>query len=480
MFKLNRVSRVGVVGVMAALLVLSGGWLGGPFCAQAFGEAYLLGFSGEEVTGEGVRVVAVSPGTPATRLYKVGGDNTVFSLVHGDLVTAVDGRPVRSLADYYAALQAATPGKVVLTVRDASTGESADWTTDPADTTIHPHDNSPPSVNSGRNAKLYLVIVADTLARNIGASVRADLATIEGVFRGNVPANRLEITRVAGQQVNPANILNQVGRQGTRGLVAGRDTLAIYYSGHGAYDMRAGDHLLTTSGGTLYLSRDVLRAARQVRPRVTILLSDACSVLVQGWPAAQAYPEGPERISPIFASLFFDLPPGVVPISATMKGQTAACNRNGGYFTSALCGFLVANSDRRLSWASVLREVNSNVRQNHSNTQQTAYIIGAQNPDPAPRFGVTAVATPRSRRIGGVEVTLVLSGYPATAMRRQGDDRTFYLIAGRHIITRINGVRVQNYAEYANAVRNSPRKMTVTVYDPVKGTEKDFEADLRD
>jgi S1-C subfamily serine protease len=471
-------SRLGAAGVMAALLVLSGDWLGGPFSAQAFGQVYRLGFSGEEVTGEGVRVVAVSPGTPATRLYKVGGDNTVFWLVRGDMITAVDGRPVRSLDDYYAALRAATPGKVVLTVRDASTGESADWTTDPGGTAIHQHDNPPPSVKPDGDARLYLVIVADTLARNIGDTVKADLDTVDGVFRANVPAQRLHVTTLAGRQVNPGNILNEVGRQRARGLVARRDTLVIYYSGHGAYSMRADDHLLTTSGGTLYLNRDLVGAARQVRPRVTVILSDACSVLVRGWPAAPAYPSPPEKISPIFASLFFDLRPGIVPISASMKGQSAGCDRNGGYFTQGLCGFLMGNTNRRSDWASVLREVNGSVRQNHRDTQQSAYIIGAQNADPAPRFGVTAEATPRSERIGGVEVTWVMSGYPATAMRRPGDDRTFYLIAGRHIITRINGRRVRNYAEYANAVRNSPSKMTVTVYDPVKETERDYEADL--
>jgi hypothetical protein len=476
---MSNACRVAIAGVVAAVVVLGGDLLGGANCGQAF-AAYRLGFTGQEVSGDGIQVVSVAPGAPATRLYKVGGDNNLFTLVPGDIITAVDGRPVLSLADYYRAMQAATPGKVLLTVRDASTGQSADWTTDPAGVAIHQHGNGHPSVNSGAEATLYLVIVADTLARNIGDTVKADLDTVHAVFAANIPAKRLRVTRLFGGQVNPQNILNEVRGQRAKGLVAGRDTLVVYYSGHGAYNMRAGDHLLTTSGGRLHLNRDLARAAREVRPRVTILLSDACSVLVQGLATAPAYPGPPERISPIFASLFFELPPGVVPISASMKGQAAACDRNGGYFTCAICGFLEANPQRRTDWPSVLREVNRTIRQTRPDTRQTAYIIGVENPDPAPRFGVTAEATPQSRAVGGVEVTLVLNGYPATAMRRQGDDTTFYLIAGRHIITRINGRKVQNYAEYANAVRNSPSRMVVTVYDPVKQTERDFEADLRD
>ncbi len=120
------------------------------------------------------------------------------------------------------------------------------------------------------------------------------------------------------------------------------------------------------------------------------------------------------------------------------------------------------------------------MRESHSDTHQTAYVIGAGSSDPAPRFGVTAQATPRSRQMGGVEVTLVLNGYPGTAMKRQGDDGTYYLIPGRHIITHINGKRVGNYAEFVNAVRNSPRDMVVGVYDPVKNTVRDYAVILRD
>ena len=271
-----------------------------------------------------------------------------------------------------------------------------------------------------------------------------------------------------------------IGRQGSQGLTAGRDTLVVYYSGHGDYNQRVGDHVMATSGGDLYIQRDVQAAASQLHPKVTVIFSDACSVLVTSFPTAPGFPEPPEQVAPLFASLFFDLPPGVVPISATMKGQIAGCNNSGGFFTFALCQYLQSESQHRLGWSAVLKEVNRTVRELHADAHQTAYVIGAGSSDPAPRFGVTAQATPRSRQMGGVEVTLVLNGYPGTAMKRQGDDGTYYLIPGRHIITQINGKRVGNYAEFVNAVRNSQRDMVVTVYDPVKNTVREYAVTLRE
>lgn len=472
---MSKVLRIGVNPMVAIALLTGIQWLGG----QAFAEPYRLGFSGQEAPSGGVQVVSVTPGSPATRLYKVGGPATAFALVPGDVITAVDGKPVRSLAAYYSAMQAATPAKLVITVRDAS-GHSADWTTELPGTGGNPQGNQPQHENSGEPAKLYLIIVADTHARGIGQTVKADLASIDGLFRGYIPARLLRVTTLSDDEVNPRNILRAIGRQGSQGLTAGRDTLVVYYSGHGDYNQRAGDHVMTTSGGDVYMRRDVQVAANQLRPRVTVIFSDACSVLVTGLPTAPGFPEPPEQIAPLFASLFFDLPPGVVPISATMKGQTAGCNNNGGFFTFALCQYLQSESQHRLGWPTVLKEVNRAVRESHSDTHQTAYVIGAGSSDPAPRFGVTAQATPRSRQMGGVEVTLVLNGYPGTAMKRQGDDGTYYLIPGRHIITHINGKRVGNYAEFVNAVRNSPRDMVVGVYDPVKNTVRDYAVILRD
>ena len=161
-------------------------------------------------------------------------------------------------------MEAAIPGKLVITVRDAG-GNSADWTTE-----LRGAGGNPQHENSGEPAKLYLIIVADTHARGIGQTVKADLGNVEGLFRGYIPARLLRVTTLSDNEVNPRNVLRAIGRQGSQGLTAGRDTLVVYYSGHGDYNQRVGDHVMATSGGDLYIQRDVQAAASQLRPRVTV------------------------------------------------------------------------------------------------------------------------------------------------------------------------------------------------------------------
>ena len=82
-------------------------------------------------------------------------------------------------------------------------------------------------------------------------------------------------------------------------MAAGRDTLVVYYSGHGDYNQRVGDQVMTTSGGDLYLQREVQAAASQLRPKVTVIFSDACSVLITGFPAAPDSQSLPTGRSPV-------------------------------------------------------------------------------------------------------------------------------------------------------------------------------------
>ena len=98
--------------------------------SQAVGEPFRLGFAGENAPGGGVRVKSVTPGSLATRMYQVGGGAEVLHLDVGYVVTAVDGKPVPSLREYFDAMNAVTTGNVTITVRDRS-GQSADWTTKP-------------------------------------------------------------------------------------------------------------------------------------------------------------------------------------------------------------------------------------------------------------------------------------------------------------------------------------------------------------
>jgi serine protease Do len=68
-------------------------------------EPGFLGLVGDDrqTNGTGVRVLDVMPGGPAD----TSGIKT------GDLITAVAGRPIRTMNDFAAALQGATPGTVM-------------------------------------------------------------------------------------------------------------------------------------------------------------------------------------------------------------------------------------------------------------------------------------------------------------------------------------------------------------------------------
>jgi hypothetical protein len=477
---MSKIARFGFSGVL--LVAVLAGLVPGVAVGEAQAQNYRLGFSGKDLPGEGVEVVAVNPGSPATRLYRTDNAQQPITLTPGDVITAVDGRPVRSLAEYYQAMNAATPGKVKITVRDVSNGQMVELATRAAlgglGPTLQP---SPPG--AGGLAKICVLLIADTNAERIGPSVRVDLENMTTLFKANVPVRQLRLIKLVGNDVSRRNILAEIRAMGNHGLVAGQDTLVIYYSGHGAYSLQAADHMMTTSNGILYFHRDIEAAASQVRPRATVILSDACGVLIMGQPAAGAPAlEPPEKTPPLFASLFLDLPSGVTAISSAMKGQTAGCNSTlGGYFTLTLCDTLRTHLDERLQWKDVLHELNGQIKILYPNTHQVAYVIGnAGGADPSPRFGVVAEATPRGRQSHGVEVTRVLNGYPAQALHHDGEAKNYVLVPGRDVIQRINGKAVSDYAEFVNAVRNSPTQMTVTVYDTTTGQTDEFKVTLRD
>jgi S1-C subfamily serine protease len=452
------------------LAVLISGLLAIGSSGRAVAEPYRLGFSGKDLPGQGVMVLSVTPGGPASRLYRPGNPNQAITLTPGDVITAIDGKPVRSLAEYYQALNGVAPANVRITIRDSSNGQSIELATLPVGT------------GTVGLPKICLLLIADTNAAKIGESVRIDAANIMPLFLANIPKQQRRIIKLEGNQVSRDNILRTIRGLGANGLVAGRDTLVIYYSGHGAYNLQASDHMMTTSNGIVYFRGDIEKAASKVRPRATVILSDACSVLVIGQPGARAPSiQEPEKVSPIFDSLFLKLPPGMTAISAAMKGQTAGCSTTmGGYFTTTLCSTIVQHTDERLTWSDVLREVNAVIKDAYP-TNQVAYIVtDAASGDPPPRLGVVAQGTARGRAWHGVEVTRVMNGYPGQSLRRPGESAAFALVPGRDIIQRINGQSVSDYAEFVNAVRNSPPEMTITVYNATSGQVEEFEVKLRD
>jgi hypothetical protein len=94
------------------------------------------------------------------------------------------------------------------------------------------------------------------------------------------------------------------------------------------------------------------------------------------------------------------------------------------------------------------------------------------------RFGMSGRRTPQSAQYGGVEVTMVVPGSPAAALRCHSDGKNYYLVPGRDIITHVNGEQVTTNEELNDAVRRSPREMTIRVYDRSTQSADDYDVTL--
>jgi S1-C subfamily serine protease len=92
---------------------------------------YRLMFDAEEFQGQGIRVLRVNQAGPATRLRKLDGSKTRFTMVSGDVVIGVDGKRIRSLADYHQAMNHSDGGPVFLTIWDAHTHETGHYVAQP-------------------------------------------------------------------------------------------------------------------------------------------------------------------------------------------------------------------------------------------------------------------------------------------------------------------------------------------------------------
>ncbi len=93
------------------------------------------------------------------------------------------------------------------------------------------------------------------------------------------------------------------------------------------------------------------------------------------------------------------------------------------------------------------------------------------------RLGVAVVDDPKGAKVTAVEV-----GSPAYEMRRVGeeDDKLYWLQERNSIITHVNGVRIQTAAEFDEAMANSPRESTFTVFSTTRQTAIEYRTQIRD
>lgn len=328
----------------------------------------------------------------------------------------------------------------------------------------------PPARLTG--ARVHLLVAADTDDPRIGQSVTMDAERFPQPFQLFMPERLMSYApAVKGADFRAERILEAMRRLD---VTPGADTVVFYYSGHGAFDPNRREHYGLTPTGPLWMP-DVERTLAALRPRLTVILSDACSVFrrVPTAPSAPV-PILPTEPPPLLKSLFLD-PAGIVNVYSSMPGQEALGMSDGGVFTNALYWTFLDGMRRRTSWSEVIVEVNRRTREPSPN--QTAYAVRPL-PIPLPnRLGVVVREdSERARAFGGLEITEVLDGTPATRVRAA--DGALFTFTRRDVITHVNGRGVRTRAEFLAALRDAPDRAAIRIVDGATDREAEYAADL--
>lgn len=203
--------------------------------------------------------------------------------------------------------------------------------------------------------RIYVLAVADTSEKSgLSFSTGPDLQYIFDAFYTNVPGRQWvyynnplmdEADGTSRPHSNPwlgpdvdtdlAGLDQKILEAIARCPAGDRDTIFVYYSGHGANDSRG--HFLLMPDGTTRLYRDqILSKLQEKKPRLSVLMTDSCSTRasVGIGAGASAMLAVPERISPLFDNLFLKSR-GVVDLNSSSEGEVSIGAIGGGLMTLA-------------------------------------------------------------------------------------------------------------------------------------------------
>ena len=155
------------------------------------------------------------------------------------------------------------------------------------------------------------------------------------------------------------------------------DVVFIYYAGHGGMN-RNKETFLATEGQYLY-RKELVNALENVKlPRLTCLITDCCSSLVQSAldPTLQSSRSGARAAGAVLKNLFLEHK-GFLHLTSATEGQYAWSNVvNGGWFTLSLINAMETdpdgNRDRFLSWEEVFVKARENTEKLFAQTTFTA------------------------------------------------------------------------------------------------------------
>ncbi|MBA4017482.1 MAG: hypothetical protein C0483_09950 [Pirellula sp.] len=342
------------------------------------------------------------------------------------------------------------------------------------------------SPNFAAAQNIHAIIVADTSpAAGWGIyqpNVEFDVVHMQGFFEQNAPADALVLTRHTldtNEQASPARILALLGAL----KPAPRDTVVLYYSGHGGIDDRGSYFELV--GGKLYRD-EVCTQLKAKGARLAVLLSDCCNSRSDG--RAQTAPRAifrrPETFTPLFRSLFVQ-PDGFVDVTACAPGQSAFFSPPptdgdsvpGSLFTKALAAWTEEHAEREATWDELVNDVGIEVHLafGEAYPQGATFAKGApvqtdQNvfareypgmpPERGPRIGI-AVRDDE----GAVKIVEVVPNSPACrAFNLETEAYVPLVVGGR--VTMINGNPIADSQAFTTAIKESTPIIRLTIANP--------------
>lgn len=169
----------------------------------------------------------------ARELRSVSEPGVSRFLRRGDVITHVDGVRL-DRTDAFERAMHSSGGRPRLTVHEAETGETADWTIEAA-RMFTPADRTPPPDRSPKaDGIVRAILVAPTDDETIGDVAENTIARIRGALEVALPPDRLEIVTVSGDACDARGILRHVEQIVCRE----RDTLFVYVVARSGFDAR--------------------------------------------------------------------------------------------------------------------------------------------------------------------------------------------------------------------------------------------------
>ncbi|MDR0327912.1 MAG: caspase family protein [Planctomycetaceae bacterium] len=183
---------------------------------------------------------------------------------------------------------------------------------------------------AGESQFLHILIVGDTIDSGVGKSVEKDITALKELFESGIPVSKRHVTILADDFLTPESLFVAIDNL----KVETTDSLLLYYSGHGVIDDND-NHFFNLPAGKVPRSK-VREALQKKNPRLGILLSDCCAVLVppERWAPS---PHFKTINSELMRYLFF-CPQGFIDINSARSGEVAFCSDvRGGLFTEKFC-----------------------------------------------------------------------------------------------------------------------------------------------